>query len=113
MSKKNDYGLEFVKISNKEKIGYNCIRKDGIVDKNNLLQFLSFLDQEGTKFLLHEINGYLTNIPNPIWTPYHSMVLEHVDLQIDYPNFIIDEQPYLFPLIDIKELLYEWLEFIS
>lgn len=43
MSKKDQYGLEFLKVTAGGDIGYNCIRKDGIVDGNNLLQFLNYL----------------------------------------------------------------------
>lgn len=113
MSKKDEYGLEFLRISTNGKIGYSCRRKNGIVDQNNLLQFLSSLDVKDAEFLLKEINSYLNNSPNPAWTTYHSMVLEHIDLQIDYPNLVVDEQPYTFPLVDIRDLLEEWIDFIN
>lgn len=112
MSIKDDYGLEFIRIVSNGEIGYNCIRKNGIVDKNNLLQFLTYLNLSGTELLLKEVNYHLNNTPNTSWEPYNSMVLEHIDLQINFPNFIIDEQPYVFPLADIKDLLLEWKSFL-
>ncbi|AZA50635.1 hypothetical protein EG346_21745 [Chryseobacterium carnipullorum] len=64
MSKKDEYGLGFVKITSNGNTGYNCIRKNGVVDQNNLLQFLSDLDILRTEFLLKEINDYLNDTPN-------------------------------------------------
>lgn len=113
MNKKDKYGLEFIKLKNSGLVGYNCIRKNHIVDKNNLLQFLTYLDESATQFLLREVNFYLNCVPDLSWTPYDSMVLEHINLQIDYPNFIIDGQSYIFPLTDIRDLLYEWLTFLQ
>ncbi|SFN78884.1 hypothetical protein SAMN05421594_4220 [Chryseobacterium oleae] len=111
MSKKDQYGLEFLKVTAGGDVGYDCVRKNGIVDENNLLQFLCYLDISRTEFLLKEINFHLDHIPDPTLEPYDSTVLEHMDLQIAYPDFIIDGQPTAFPLKDIKDLLQEWLEF--
>ena len=113
MSKKDEYGLEFIKIASNGEVGYNCVRKNGIVDKNNLLQFLTYLNLSRTELLLKEVNYYLNNTPNTSWGPYNSMALEHIDLQINFPNFIIDQQSYLFPLVDIKDLLQEWKLFLQ
>lgn len=105
--------MEFLKVSADGNIGHTCIRKDGIVDKNNLLQFLNYLNISRTRHLLKEINHYLENTETPDNTPYDSMVLEHIDLKIHYPEFIIDEQPGTFPLADIRDLLMEWLVFLQ
>lgn len=113
MSKKDQYGLDFIKITANGNTGYNCIRKNGIVDQNNLLQFLNYLNSSRAEHLLQEINFYLNTTPDPDWTSYDSMVLEHIDLLIDYPKFIIDRQPYTFPLEDIRDLLMEWLMFLQ
>ncbi|WP_343608361.1 hypothetical protein [Chryseobacterium oranimense] len=113
MSKKDQYGLEFLKITAGGDIGYNCIRKDGIVDGNNLLQFLNYLNTSGTELLIKEINHYLNDAENPDYTPYDSMVLEHIDLKIEYPHLVIDGQPNVFPLADIRDLLQEWLLFLQ
>ncbi|PIF45391.1 hypothetical protein CLU96_2396 [Chryseobacterium sp. 52] len=111
MSKKDQYGLDFIKIIEGGNVGYNCIRKNGIVDQNNLLQFLTYLNISGTEILLHEVNSHLNSIPDP--NPYDSMVLEHIDLQIHSLRFIIDKQPDTFPLADIRDLLKEWLSFLQ
>ncbi|WP_223609492.1 hypothetical protein [Chryseobacterium sp. OSA05B] len=113
MSKKDQYGLEFLKVTAGSDVGYDCIRKNGRVDENNLLQFLRYLNIQKTEFLLREVNEYLDYTPDPFWEPYDSMVLEHIDLQINYPDFIIDGQPTSFPLVDIRDLLQEWLEFLQ
>lgn len=113
MSGKDKYELEFIKISSNGKIGYNCIRKDHIIDRNNLLQFLSYLNLTSTKILLGEINSYLESDPAVNQSTYDSMVLEHIDLQINYPNLIIDKQPEVFSLVDVRDLLEEWLVFIQ
>lgn len=112
MSKKDEYGLKFIKISSNGNIGY-CVRKNDIVDKNNLLQFLSYLNLSSTELLLREINYYLTSSSNVNLEVYDSMALEHIDLQISYPNFIIDGQPDTFPLVDVRDLLQEWLVFLQ
>lgn len=91
---------------------YNCFRKDGIVDRNNDLQCLSYLDRTKTEFLLREINAFL-NADNPGRTAYELTVLEHIDLDIEYPEFRIDKMPYAFPVADIQDLLEEWLDFLK
>ncbi|PQA91177.1 hypothetical protein B0A69_18145 [Chryseobacterium shigense] len=112
MNTKDQYGLEFLKVTAGENVGHQCIRKDGMVDENNLLQFLNYLNISRTEFLLKEINDYLNTTPDTAWMSYDSMVLEHIDLKMDYPEFIIDEQPNAFPLSDIRDLLKEWLMFL-
>jgi len=112
MTKREQYGLEFYKLSSDGITGYNCRRKDGIVDRNNSLQFLSYLDRAGTEFLLREVSAIL-NTDNPDKSVYESMVLEHMDLDIEYLDFRIDKLPYTFPLADIKDLLEEWLDFLK
>lgn len=112
MTKREQYGLEFYKLSSDGITGYNCRRKDGIVDRNNSLQFLSYLDRAGTEFLLREVNAFLSTDESER-SIYKSMVLKHVDLDIEYPDFRIDKLPYTFPLADIKDLLEEWLDFLN
>ncbi|WP_415060694.1 hypothetical protein [Flavobacterium sp.] len=113
MSKKDQYGLEFYKINPNNNKTHNCRRKNGIVDQNNDLQFLNDLDVSKTEFLLREINSYFNTTPDPNWTTYESMVLEHIELSIEYPNFRIGERPYTFLLTDIRDLLQEWLVFLQ
>ncbi|WP_131707592.1 hypothetical protein [Chryseobacterium angstadtii] len=113
MSKKDQYGLEFLKVTTNGEIGFQCIWKNGIVDENNLLLFLNYLNISRTEFLLQEVNYYLNTVPDPDWEPYDSLVLEHIDLQINYPEFIIDGQPATFPVADIRDLLQEWLGFLQ
>ncbi|WP_294223089.1 hypothetical protein [uncultured Chryseobacterium sp.] len=112
MTKREQYGLEFYKLSSDGITGYNCRCKDGIVDHNNSLQFLSYLDRAGTELLLQEINTFL-DTDEPYRSIYESMVLEHMDLDIEYPDFRIDKLPYTFPLADIKDVLQEWLDFLK
>ncbi|WP_294245756.1 hypothetical protein [uncultured Chryseobacterium sp.] len=112
MTKREQYGLEFYKVSSDGTIGYHCLRKDGIIDQNNSLQFLSYLDRAGTEFLLREVVAFL-NTDDPDRSMYESMVSEHVDLDIEYPDFKIDKLPYTFPLADVKDLLQEWLNFLD
>ena len=39
MSKKEEYGLEFNKLTSNGVTIHGCVRKNGIVDQNNDLQF--------------------------------------------------------------------------
>jgi len=112
MSIKDKYGLEFFKINPNSNTSHNCRRINGIVDQNNSLQFITNLDIEKTEFLLREINAYLNTTPNPNWEKDECMVLEHIPLTIEYPNFRIYERPDTFPLTDIRDLLQEWLAFL-
>ncbi|WP_294282666.1 hypothetical protein [uncultured Chryseobacterium sp.] len=109
---KEQYGLEFYKLSSDGSTSYHCRRKEGIVDQNNSLQFLSYLDRAGTEYLLREVNLFL-NTDDPDRSMYESMVLEHIELDIEYPDFRIDKLPYTFPLADIEDLLQEWLDFLQ
>lgn len=112
MTKREQYGLEFYKVSYDGTTGYHCRRKDGITDQNSSLQFLSYLDRARTEFLLREVVAFL-NTDNPDRSLYESMVLEHIELDIEYPDFRIDKLPYSFPLADSKDLLQEWLDFLN
>ncbi|MDQ1162977.1 hypothetical protein QE422_003345 [Chryseobacterium sp. SORGH_AS 447] len=107
------YFLKYILLFGDQKLSYdNCRRRDGIVDQNNSLQFLCYLDHTRTEFLLQEVNTFL-NTDDPNRSIYESTVLEHVDLDIEYPDFRIDKLPYAFPLADIKDLLQEWLDFLK
>lgn len=112
MSKKEQYGLEFYKLSSDGVTGYHCRRKDGMADRNNSLQFLSCLGRAGTELLLREVSVFL-NTGDPDKSVYEPMALEHIDLDIEYPDFRIDRLPYTFPLADIKDLLQEWPDFLK
>ncbi len=112
MTKREQCGLEFYKLTSDGATGYNCRRKNGIIDQNNSLQFLSYLDRVGTEFLLREVNAFL-NTDESERSIYKSMVLEHMDLDIEYPDFRIDKFPDTFPLADIEDLLQEWLDFLQ
>lgn len=107
------YGLEFRKVNSDGNVVYQCLKINNGVNENNLLLFLDRLDISRTEFLLKEVNFFLTNPPDPDWEPYDSMVLEHIDMKISYPAFIIDGQPDTFPLTEIRDLLQEWLEFLK
>lgn len=113
MSKKEQYGLEFNKSTTNGVTRYGCIMKNGIVDQYKVLQFITFLDIEKTEFLLRDINAYLNTTPNPNWEKDECMVLEDIPLSIEYPNFRIYEEPFTFPLTDIRDLLQEWLAFLQ
>ncbi|WP_294302661.1 hypothetical protein [uncultured Chryseobacterium sp.] len=112
MTKREQYGLEFYKLVFAGATGYICRRKDGMIDQNNSLQFLSYLDRARTEFLLQEVNTFL-NTDDPNRSIYESTVLEPTDLDIEFPDFRIDKLPYAFPLADIKDLLQEWLNFLK
>ena len=109
MSKKDQYGLDFLKITSGDTIGYNCIRKDGIVDNNNLLQFISYLNVSDTQKLIDQIEAKLDNRQSTLNVQF----FDHIDLDFQDSQLVIDSQPHTFPLADIKELLEEWLVFLQ
>jgi len=109
MSKKEQYGLEFIKMTANGISGYNCLRVNGIIDSNNSLQFLNFLDLEDTQRMIAEIDSHL----NGNQLGLNVQFFEHIELEFIGNHLKIDERTYTFPLIDIRDLLLEWLEFLQ
>ncbi len=109
MSKKEQYGLEFIRMSVNGISGCNCLRINGIVDQNNSLQFLSFLNLEDAQRLIAEIDSHL----NGVQIGLNIQFFEHIELEFIGAHLKIDQRPYTFPLIDIRNLLLEWIEFLQ
>lgn len=62
MAMREQYGLEFIKINNSNsEIKNYCRRKDGIVDMNNELQFISRLNISSTIHLIDTIDRVINN----------------------------------------------------
>ncbi len=111
MTKKEYYGLEFIKLNQNGKNVYYCRRKDGIVDNYSELQFINRLSVVSTQFLIGDIADTVVS-QNAIRDYTQPGGCDHIDLEIAYPNFIIDEILSL-PLVDMKALLEEWLLFLQ
>lgn len=112
MTKKEEFGLDFNKIFVNGQYVFECRRKDGIVDDYNYLQFISCLDIESTQFLLGDITDTIVS-QNPVREyTQPSGLCDDIDLELAYPNFIIEDL-FSIPLVDMKILLEEWLDFIQ
>lgn len=109
MSKKEQYGLEFIKLTANGETGYNCRRINGIVDINNDLQFMSDLSIADTQALITEINSHLDQSEIGLNVQF----FEYIELEFVGDQLRIDDRPYTFPLVDIRDLLQEWLEFLK
>lgn len=108
MSKKEQYGLEFNKSTTNGRTIYGCVRKNGIVDQYNDLQFLNYLDKVDTQDMITEINSHL----NGSQIGLNVQFFEDIKLDFVGDQLRIDERPDTFPLSDIRDLLIEWLEFL-
>ena len=109
MSKKEQYGLDFTKSTTNGVTRYGCIMKNGIVDQYNDLQFLNYFDIVDTQDMIIEINSHLIGSQIGLNVQF----FEHIELEFVGDQLRIDEQPYTFPLTDIRDLLIEWLAFLQ
>ena len=112
MTKREQYGLVFQK--NKNTIDGSDVffcRKPGKVDKHDYLKFfLNQLDDIEVKGLRDDLDEALKGnyyeeyfvsdgIPDSIHLKYPNVTFEYVDLTL--------------PMVDLKALLQEWLDFIN
>ena len=110
MTKREQYGLSFINWVNPIDKTVNKVCKRENVNTYSELQIISRLS-------IHEIQSLLQNIQNAIKGEYYEEIYssertDDTSVEIHPPNVIINEI-YSIPLIDIRDLLQEWLAFIN
>jgi len=118
MSKKEQYGLVFYK-QNVDGLGIReriNIKPD--YEKNNILYYIARWGKSETKAFIYDLKKSLemqSNYEEDFFTDSTEML----EVLFVYPNITIrdesDKNNYVFtiPMADMKELLEEWLAFIS
>jgi hypothetical protein len=110
MTKREEYGLTFSKWvePTNQKI-YNLCRRDEV----GIYSHLVFIDQLD----LSELNSIIDEIKKAInGEDYNDLPTsdsyENISLELIFPNVIIEED-LTISMEDFKELLLEWIDFIS
>ena len=111
MSKRTQYGLEFYNRSiNSRKINI-CQLKTQDGGNNSLLSFMTHLSINDCQNFIADLTGCLAGHTN-VDEGFLSDSVEDINISYNYPNVII-EDILIIPMQDLKDLLQEWLEFIS
>ncbi|NTE00502.1 hypothetical protein G6M26_23420 [Agrobacterium tumefaciens] len=112
MPKKEHYGLEFTKqkLSNGE-IFYRVDQKLNGNINNVILNFIYRLNEHQTKSFINDLNRCISSQAN-VDEGFFSDSVEDMEILYQYPNVDINDILKL-PMVDLKEILEEWLEFIS
>ena len=111
MSKLSKYTLQFVRRKlNNGKVVPNAIQTINGSD-NSVLSFINGLDKHDTMSFINDLKDCI-NINGNRDEGFFSDSVEHISILYQYPNVNIDDILVL-PMVDLKEILEEWLEFIS
>lgn len=111
MSKKEQYEIIFTKTFNKD-WGYRHHAIPQTIGDNAVLSFIGDLDKAETESFIEDMQRCITTQSNYLdegFIPYNA---EFMEIKYQYPNVNIDDI-LLIPMTDMKELLEEWLGFIS
>ncbi len=113
MTKREQYNLVFSKFYDQKfkRYRYAC-KHIGEINQYNELQFLQRFDNaHETLGLIDEINMALNG---QYYEEYFSTdSTEDIEIRLLFPNVIFGENDLTIPMIDLEELLQEWLEFIK
>ena len=112
MTKRAQYDLSFYN-STSPRNGRitNICKKNGEVNRYSVLQILQNLDKPSTIAFIDEINNALNGKYYEEF--FTSDGIEHEGIQLLFPNVIFGENDLTIAMTDLKELLEEWLDFIS
>ncbi len=109
MSKREQYGITFYQtITSDGNNGYLC-RKDNI-NQHSHLTIICRLNISETESLINNINNAISGKYYEQF--FSSDNIESETVELSYPNVIINGN-LIIPMQDLKELLQEWLNFIS
>lgn len=112
MTKREQYGLSFYKKKNSfDGAIENICKREGSINEYNHLQILTQFSQIETTDLIEEIENALNG---KYYEEYFtSDPIEFVSIKLAYPNVIFGENDLIISMQDLKDLLQEWLAFIS
>lgn len=112
MTKQELYKLNFEKLNIKDwGIRYGCTSySNNVTGSSQLASLLDTLSDREPDYLLEEINLALSGGD---YEEYYSPDMSGVEsVRISPPNAIINDD-FSISLIDLKELLEEWIEFVE
>lgn len=110
MTKREQFELRFGKHYFHGLAIYTC-KKEGVVNANNHLQLIQNLCKTETEGFLYELNKALGGERYEEY--FLSDSVEHESIELKYPNVILGENDLIISMQDMKELLQEWLDFIT
>lgn len=111
MSKREQYGLLFNKVRNSDGEISPYVSERVPVTYNSVLIFIDGLDQFECESLISDLERCINGQGN-VDEGFFSDGVEHMTILYQYPNINIDNV-LIMPMQDMKELLQEWLAFIS
>lgn len=118
MTKREEYGLLFNKKIIKDfGFSYSIYVKFGF-QANSYLTYLGSMGTYETQSLIYDLNASINN-GNNYEEDFFSDSTEMLKIVFDYPNIKIENQSfagnfvYTIPMQDLKEIMEEWLVFIS
>lgn len=109
MTKREQYGLEFSKtiMPDGEVISHFSVENSD----NKMLGLLTFLDENATDGFIWDLERCLAIEGNVDEGFYHDHFLD-TKVLYQYPNVNFGDI-YLIPMIELKVILEEWLEFLK
>lgn len=111
MTKREKHNLKFYKINDPfGNIDYFCNR-EGTVNSFNILTILQQLDPISTQGLIDEIQKvYQARLTEQ---SFSTDGVEEDYIKLDYPNVVFGENDLVIPMMEMKDLLIEWLMFLN
>lgn len=111
MTKREQFNLifNFRKMSTGEVVAIVRHKFQGTDESN--LTFIESLTKHEAEAFIHDMERCLRSQGN-VDEGFFSDSVAYLDISYQYPNVVIDDA-YTIPMIDMKELLEEWLEFMS
>lgn len=111
MTKREQYGLIFDKMQ-VEGFGIrDFIRQRNPGGSNGILIYIGRLDEEETKAFINDMNQSL-NLGRNYDDGFLTDSVEHLTITYEYPNVKWDNI-LTISMIDLRDLLIEWLDFIT
>lgn len=110
MTKREQYGLAFSKtiMTDGEIISHFSVE---ILDNRKMLILLTFLDENATDGFIWDLERCLATEGNVDEGFYHDHFLD-TKVLYQYPNVNFGDI-YLIPMVELKGILEEWLEFLK
>ncbi|GGG91642.1 hypothetical protein [Pedobacter zeae] len=111
MSKLKKYTLQFVKRKLSNGTVYPNVLQETNGSNNSVLSFIEALDKHDCESFIYDLDRCIDGHTN-VDEGFFSDSVEHMDILYEYPYVNIDDV-LIIPMLDMKELLEEWLEFIK
>lgn len=113
MTKREQYELIFFK-SKSPSWGSEiyCCKKDGAVNQFSHLQFIQRLTYKA------ELNGLISDLEDALKGKCYEQYFctdatEDITIEFNFPNVIFGERDLVITMLDLRDLLMEWRNFID